>query len=301
MSLEILSSCPVCSGQVFESYLEVEDHSVSHGTFKIVRCKKCNFLFTNPRPAQEKIASYYDSENYISHHDEGDSVLSEVYNMVRKLAVRSKLNLLKKNDTEVEKEILDIGCGTGFFLSSCKEQNWTITGTEPDHDARLAARKNTGSPIYESIFDPEFHDRQFSSITMWHVLEHVHQLQETMTWIHHHLKPKGTLFIAVPNPQSYDAKLFGPYWAAYDVPRHLYHFTKETMEKLLQQFNFSIVDLKCMLFDSYYVSLLSNQYKYGKSKILNSILSGTLSNIKGFGTNLHNTNSSSIIYIAHKK
>lgn len=301
MKLETLSNCPVCGGKIFEPFLEVQDHSVSHGTFQIVRCKKCGFLFTNPRPSEESIGSFYDSAGYISHHDESDSLMSKVYNQVRKLAVTSKLELIKKHDPHQEKKILDIGCGTGFFINSCLDQHWEVTGTEPDDDARSAAQKRTGIPIYPSVFDDSLREAQFTSITMWHVLEHIHRLDETMSWLYQHLAPKGTLFIAVPNPQSYDSQVFGKHWAAYDVPRHLYHFTKDTMEKLLLHYNFTIVDLKCMVFDSYYVSLLSNRYKNKSSRPLNSFITGSLSNIKGFGTNPHNANTSSIIYIAHKK
>ena len=301
MMLETLSNCPVCNGKHFDPFLDVQDHSVSHGTFHIVKCKKCGFLFTNPRPGEESIASFYDSSAYLSHHDEADSLMSKVYNQVRKLAVKSKLDLIRKYDQHPEKQILDIGCGTGFFVKSCLDQNWQAMGTEPDKDARTEAQKRSGAPVYASIFEPDLEKKTYTSITMWHVLEHIHRLEETMSWLYQHLAPKGTLFIAVPNPQSYDSQVFGKHWAAYDVPRHLYHFTKDTMEKLLQHYNFAITDLKCMVFDSYYVSLLSNQYKNKSGRILSSILTGTLSNIKGFGTNPHNTNTSSIIYIAHKK
>ena len=301
MKLETLSTCPVCDSKQFDAFLEVKDHSVSHGTFNIVKCKKCNLLFTNPRPCEESIGFFYDSSAYISHHDNDGSTMSKIYNGVRKLAVKGKLDLIKKYDQEAEKEILDIGCGTGFFLKSCAEKNWHIIGTEPDHDARLQAEKRSGVKIYPSIFNPEIEKKIFTSITMWHVLEHIHRLEETMLWLYQHLAPKGILYIAVPNPQSYDSKAFGEYWAAYDVPRHLYHFTKETMEKLLHRYNFAIVDLKCMPFDSYYVSLLSNRYKNKSSRPINSLITGTISNIKGFGNNTHNANTSSIIYIIHKK
>lgn len=301
MSLEILTHCPICAGKVFEDYMEVEDHSVSHGTFKISRCRKCNFLFTNPRPAEENIGTYYDSENYISHHADDPSLLSKVYNSVRKIAVKGKLNLIRKFDTHSERTLLDIGCGTGFFLKACREMNWEIAGTEPDDDARIIARQATGATIQNSVFHPDFNSRQFSSITLWHVLEHVHKLEETMNWIHQHLKPNGVVLIAVPNPEAYDAVLFDKHWAAYDVPRHLYHFSRQTMTRLLQKHQFNLVDMKCMLFDSYYVSLLSNQYKHGKSRLFNSILTGTISNIKGLSLDYRHVNSSSIIYIARKK
>jgi 2-polyprenyl-3-methyl-5-hydroxy-6-metoxy-1,4-benzoquinol methylase len=301
MSLETLTRCPLCSGSTFDPHLQVKDQTVSHGTFHIVRCKKCDFLFTNPRPSEEEISKYYDSENYISHHDEPTSLFANVYQQVRNIAARDKLKLLNRYDVHAEKQILDVGCGTGFFLSTCKAKGWGITGTEPDPDARSVAAERTQSPIYASLFDDALAPRQFTSITLWHVLEHVHRLNETLDWIHQHLAPKGTLFVAVPNPESHDAQVFGTHWAAYDVPRHLYHFTKDTISRLVQHHNFTVVDAKSMLFDAYYVSLLSNQYKTGSRKLIDSFLTGTLSNLKGYGTTVKNTNASSIIYVIRKK
>jgi 2-polyprenyl-3-methyl-5-hydroxy-6-metoxy-1,4-benzoquinol methylase len=301
MSLELLSDCPICSSKSLDDFMELQDHSVSHGTFTISRCKKCSFLFTNPRPTEENIGMYYDSENYISHHDEETSLLSKVYNRVRKIAVKEKLSLVEKYDPNADKSIFDVGCGTGFFLKSCSEKQWKIAGSEPDQDARKIASENTGSNIRESIFHSDFANEKFTTITLWHVLEHVHKLDETLDWIQQHLLPNGTVLIAVPNPESYDASFFGPYWAAYDVPRHLYHFTRQTMSKVLQKHHFNVTNVKCMLFDSYYVSLLSNQYKYGKKNPINSLFTGTISNIKGFSLDSRNINSSSIIYIVKKK
>lgn len=301
MSLELLTACPICKGTHFSPHLQVTDHSVSHGTFAIVRCEKCSFLFTNPRPDEAQIGAYYDDDSYLSHHDDPDSALAKVYNAVRNFAVKEKINLLDKYDGNPQKKVLDIGCATGFFLSAVKQKNWETWGTEPDADARQIALKKNAGNVFPSVFDPALRDSRFTSVTMWHVLEHVHRLDETLSWIHHHLDSKGALFIAVPNPESYDAAAYGEYWAAYDVPRHLYHFTRSTMAKLLQHYGFSIVGTRCMLFDAYYVSLLSTKYKYGKNKPAEALVRGTLSNLKGYGTALHNANTSSLIYIVQKK
>lgn len=301
MPLENLESCPLCGNASFKHHLDVRDHSVSHGTFEICRCNKCDLLFTNPRPHEDSIGNYYDSESYISHHDEAENILTKVYNQVRKLAVNSKLKLVSKLDSAKEKRILDIGCGTGYFLSECQNAGWGIAGTEPDEDARKTASTRTKVLIANSIFSAEVSKQTYTTITMWHVLEHVHKLHETLDWIYQHLTPKGTLIVAVPNPDSYDAEQFGPYWAAYDVPRHLYHFTKNTMAKLMLLHNLHIIDIKPMHFDSYYVSLLSNQYKTGSKNLVSSFLTGTMSNIKGIGNNPANTNSSSLIYVIQKK
>jgi len=297
--MEILSECPVCQGKQFEQYLEAMDYTVSRERFKIVRCKSCGFLFTNPRPTLAQIGSYYESTEYISHHDEGNDVMSKVYNWVRQYTTRQKIQLLEKS-TKLTGSLLDIGSGTGFFLMQAKAAGWRVTGTEPDTKARAAGRSRVGEEILESIWDPNLENSKYDAITMWHVLEHVHLLNETFGWLHQHLNPKGKLIIAVPNPESEDAAQFKENWAAYDVPRHLYHFTKKSMKELASAHNFKIEAIVPMWFDSYYVSLLSSRYKQGKTNIPLSVWEGTKSNWKGRPSTKVQPNTSSLIYILGK-
>ncbi len=301
MALEHISNCPLCENTSFSPYLETEDFTVSHGTFQIVRCNKCQLLITNPRPSAASIGQYYDSTAYISHHDDTGSLLATAYNQVRKLTTRQKIRTLEHYTGKLPKTILDIGCGTGYFLSECQQSGWEIEGTEPDADARKAAEQKTGRQLAASIQEASLQDRPFSAITLWHVLEHIHELNPTLEWLSKHLDPKGTLFIAVPNPESVDAQKYRKYWAAYDLPRHLYHFTKATMEKLLTKHHFQLIEIKNMLFDSYYVSLLSTRYQYGKNRPFEGFISGTLSNLQGFGINNASINTSSLLYIIKKK
>jgi len=300
MSLETITRCPICSGHQFNLHLSVKDHSVSHGTFSIVRCNECSFLFTNPRPGEDEIGRYYESEDYISHHDDTKTLVNSVYNMVRNFTVSGKLNLIEDYDEFIEKRILDIGCGTGFFLSQCLERKWKTTGTEPDGDARNVAMRNARTDIYPDIFAEPLQHKKFTTITMWHVLEHVHKLNETLEWVRDHLEDSGTLFIAVPNPESHDALKYQDYWAAYDVPRHLYHFSKKNMSDLMVKHQLKIEEIKPMLFDSFYVSMLSTRYKKGRVDAIDTFLTGTISNLKGLLTSRNKINTSSLIYIVRK-
>lgn len=301
-TLEQLNQCPVCSNEKLHTgFLHVKDHTVSGKQFSIDQCRICGFQFTNPRPNLQNIGQYYQSSAYISHHDEEDNLLTKVYNAVRNFTTNQKIELLQSNTKATTPSLLDIGCGAGFFLQQCKKKKWTVMGTEPDPDARAVASKRVGEELYASIEDSELQNQQFDLITMWHVLEHVHDLNGTIEWLAKHLKNEGTLFIAVPNNASYDAQQFKENWAAYDVPRHLYHFTKETMKTLVEKYGFQVQEILPMWFDAFYVNMLSNQYQYQSKRLPASFITGILSNWKGRKTSKEEYNTSSLIYVIRKR
>ena len=289
-----LKTCPVCTGTDIDKFLSVKDHSISGEVFNITMCKSCGFRFTNPTPSEDSIGKYYQSENYISHSDTNKGIINKLYHLVRKQSLKSKLSLVNKASSK-KGNLLDIGCGTGYFLQACKENGWMIDGMEPDPSARTLAEKNTNQEIYKDLFSIK-EENKYDVITLWHVLEHVHKLNESIQHIHKLLKEKGTLIIAVPNCLSYDSSIYGEYWAAYDVPRHLYHFTPDDMDKLLKRHKFTRTDIQPMIFDSFYVSMLSDKYKFGKTNYIRAFLNGFKSNRKASS----DKNYSSLIYIFKK-
>jgi 2-polyprenyl-3-methyl-5-hydroxy-6-metoxy-1,4-benzoquinol methylase len=300
MQLETLSECPVCQSNQFKSYLNVVDYTVSKKRFSIQQCSSCDFLFTNPRPSESKIGYYYESQEYISHHDDAKGFMSKVYKTVRDHTIGEKIKLI--NGLKSNKgNLLDIGCGTGNFVQACKENGWDIMGVEPDQGARQVAAERTGQTILQNIFEAEISKQKYDIITMWHVLEHVHLLNETISWLKSHLKPGGKIIIAVPNPNSHDAKKYGEFWAAYDVPRHLYHFTEKTMKTVMENHQLKVEAVLPMWFDSFYVSMLSTKYKSGNTNMIDSMLTGVISNIKGKKSEKSSTNTSSLIYIISTK
>ena len=291
---EKIEECPICKSDKLSNHIICKDHMVSGESFAITRCSNCSFLFTNPRPNPANIGSYYQSEKYISHSNQANSLINFVYKLTRFFTLTKKVKLI--NSISTEKSILDYGCGTGDFLSKCKVNGWEIVGLEPDANAREQAKTLTGKNIINNINELNLIDN-VSLITLWHVLEHVPNLNTTLESLKSKLSKNGKFLIAVPNYQSYDAKLYREYWAAYDVPRHLYHFSMDTMKLLLNNHGLKILKTIPMKLDSFYVSLLSEKYKNGQSNYLKSFINGYKSNIYA---NKNKNQYSSIIYIAGK-
>jgi len=279
-TIERLSKCPLCKSGLFLNALEVKDHAVSKELFIVCKCTNCKVQFTNPRPQPDHIGRYYDFPEYYSHDDSAKNLTQLIYQSIRKIAIKQKVALI--NSLVLEKgELLDYGCGTGEFLNQAKIEGWNVSGCEPNEKARKLASQKISKKISSELHDLDS-NQQFDVITLFHVLEHVHKLRKTVKSLLITLKPNGYLLIAIPNPESYDAKRYGDAWAGWDVPRHLYHFNTDAMKSFQEVFDLELVGLKKMPFDSYYVSLLSESYKDPTtSKLLNywnAILSGFKSN-----------------------
>ncbi len=288
------SHCPVCASPSIGPALDVRDYTVSHQEFSIWRCRQCTHQFTQDIPSQHEIGSYYQSTAYISHTDTKEGLVNRLYHSIRNITLKSKRRLLCKETRLTKGTMLDIGCGTGAFLHTMKNAGWVCKGLEPDELARKKAqeRYHIDPMPSEELF--RLKEKQFDAITMWHVLEHVHQLDDYMIRLKQILKENGVLFIAVPNYHSYDAAKYGVHWAAYDVPRHLYHFSPQSMQVLLQKHGFTLKKMLPMWFDSFYVSMLSEQYKNGKGNLINACVSGLISNCKAWA---NTKRCSSIIYV----
>lgn len=291
------TSCPVCRGRSVSEILTAKDHTVSQKEFSIWHCNDCLARFTQDAPGQEAIGDYYASEDYISHSDTKKGIINTLYHLVRKRTLGSKRRLVINETGIMKGEILDIGCGTGAFLKSMREGGWAITGLEPDVSARnKAAELYQVQPLEPSkLFELKF--SSYDAITMWHVLEHVHDLHPYLKQIGELLAPTGKLFIAVPNYTSYDAARYKENWAAWDVPRHLYHFSPQSMQQLLTRYNLKLTSVKPMWFDSFYVCLLSEKYKNGKGNILKAFFNGFVANVKAVG---NYKKCSSVIYVISK-
>ncbi len=288
---EKLDQCPVCKNKQFDNYMICDDHSVSGESFALVKCNKCELVFTNPRPEVSSLPKYYQSDEYISHTDDSNSFINIIYKIVRRYTLNSKTNLITRING-AKGSVLDYGCGTGDFVKQARLKGWQAFGYEPDQNARSIAGKKNPSSIIDTINKcPE----DIDMITAWHVIEHVADLRNTLKTLFKKLKDEGYLVVAVPNHLSYDASHYKQHWAAYDVPRHLYHFSRHSMDYLAKLMKFSIVETIPMKFDSYYVSMLSEKYQANGS-IWKAISTGYKSNLRAS----KNGEYSSLIYILKK-
>ncbi|HFS67095.1 MAG TPA: class I SAM-dependent methyltransferase [Flavobacteriia bacterium] len=290
---------PINPNNKLVPFLQCKDFTVSHETFTLLLDKESELLITSPQPKESELAKYYESPEYISHTDSTKTLIDRLYQTVKKYAIAKKVRLVKKyiHDKNDAISLLDIGCGTGDFLKVCSDKGFKVSGVEPNDKARnLALNKLNAILIENSIY--EFSNTQkYDVITMWHVLEHVPDLNKNIIALKSLLKPNGILIIAVPNYKSFDANYYKAFWAAYDVPRHLWHFSKQSIEQLFSKINFKVSNILPMKFDSFYVSLLSEKYKTGKSNLTKAFFIGLLSNIKAISSKEY----SSQIYVLKNK
>ena len=261
-------------------FLTAKDYTVTHENFEITRCQACELLFTNPRPTASEASPYYKSENYISHSDTQRGIINRLYHVVRNFTLKQKTRWIEKEKTG-NLELLDIGCGNGHFLHACQKAGWKISGMELDPVTAARAETMLGIDIYSSIKNiPK--SEKFNLISLWHVLEHVYELEEYFMFFKSQIAKEGVLLLALPNSKSFDAHHFKEYWAAYDVPRHVYHFEPSTIASLAKKHGFKLKSTRGQIFDSFYISLLSHEYKTGKKKLINSFVTGLWSNISAY-------------------
>lgn len=271
-------------------FLKTKDHSVTGEDFELLYNEEFDMLITHPQPSD--LDKYYQSENYISHTDSSKSFFDKIYQLVKKFSLFLKVRLVGQYAQD-DKSLLDVGAGTGDFLSAASQKGWTTFGVEPNWRARGKASEkeiNLGNDL-ESLMH-----RKYKVITLWHVLEHLADLENQILKMISILEENGTIIIAVPNYKSYDAKYYKDFWAAYDVPRHLWHFSREAVHRLFSKYGMEVVDTRPMYFDAFYVSLLSEKYKGSKLGFVKGFFRGLFSNLAALFTKEH----SSLIYVIKK-
>jgi 2-polyprenyl-3-methyl-5-hydroxy-6-metoxy-1,4-benzoquinol methylase len=277
-------------------FLETKDFSATGEAFKLYHNQASDMLVTSPLPSSKNLSSYYNSNQYISHLTKKRNLFDWVYFIVRNVTLRSKIKLISKLNVN-HKTLLDFGAGAGFFVRATANAGWLSTGIEVSETARNAANAVLENSIFDTDYINKLTPNTFSVITLWHVLEHLSSPELYIDRLSQLLTKDGRLVVAVPNYKSYDAQYFHEFWAAYDVPRHLWHFSKDSISRIFTKFDFEIEAIHPMRFDSYYVSLLSTKHKYGKMKVLKALWVGFVSNFKAKRTGEY----SSLIYVLKHK
>ena len=281
---EILN-CPICNTNLKEGHL-VKDHFGSEDRFQLKTCPKCQTLTTSPQPNETEIGRYYKSDNYISHGDSKGSLFDSLYSTIQRRNHNYKIKLIRKYS--LGHDLLDFGAGAGSFAKYTQGKTFNVTAVEPDDKAR--SRIDNTLETHSSLHTVK---QSFDIITAYHVLEHVHQLHDTLEKFKSLLNRNGTIHIALPNYQSYDAQYYESFWAGYDVPRHLYHFSQKGVHRLVSDLGLNLVGTHPLKFDCYYVSLLSEQYKSSNFAPAKALLKGFISNKKAAQSGEY----SSLIYV----
>ena len=296
--MENIEKCQICGNTKIDFFIECIDFTVSHDKFKIQRCSSCGFKFTSPRPYSSDIGRYYKSESYISHSNTKKGIVNRAYHVVRSYTLIKKLQLLMHYSVK-KGSVIDYGCGSGSFLKTCKENGWSAYGFDPSPDAREFIKTKFSIDAFSSQNELVTHlsGSKVDCITMWHVLEHVGNFEELFLFFESSLRSKGKLFIAVPNPESFDANYYKEFWAAYDLPRHFSHFSPKDIKALFSKNGYKHIKTLPMIFDSFYVSMLSEKYKGSRLGIFKAFFVGLWSNIVA---NKSGERFSSQIYIFEK-
>ncbi len=298
MPLTHYTSCPSCYSDQLQPALSAVDQTVSHETFSIWQCGNCGLRFTQDVPDAGSIGRYYQSDNYISHSNTNKGLVNRLYHLVRRQTLSDKYRLIASAARTRQGKLLDIGAGTGAFVGFMRERGWEVTGLEPDETARRVALTDHGVELLDMDQLFSLPPDSFDAITLWHVLEHVHDLHPYVERLKTLVRRNGRIFIAVPNYTSYDAEVYQAFWAAYDVPRHLYHFSPDAMESLLTQHGLQLQYSQPMWYDSIYISMLSEKYRGGgHGNNVKAVLTGLISNMKAF---IDKSRCSSLIYVISK-
>jgi len=264
-----------------EIHIEVIDHFLTKEKFKIQNTSVSGLLQTKPAPTKEDIVKYYKSERYISHNSRKNGLFFFFYRFLRNINFYAKYRLLSSNNKN--RNALDFGSGEGYFLNKLKKKGFNACGVD-------SSAASLYPNVHKSIFTDQLNNQKFSNITAWHSIEHVHELEKTISRMYDLLDEKGTLIIAVPNYLSFDARYYKSFWAAYDVPRHLWHFDKKSLKEVFENKGFKLIKSSPMVLDAYYVSLLSETYKKSTFKIIKSIFVGTISNTFALFTKEYSSN-----------
>ncbi len=297
MPLIHYTTCPVCHSAELGPALQAEDHTVSHERFAIWQCSKCTLRFTQDVPDAGAIGVYYKSENYISHSNTSKGLVNRLYHMVRTQTLTDKYRLIASSTQKRQGKLLDIGAGTGAFVAHMQQKGWEVMGLEPDESAREVARTDNRVQLLDTDQLYNLPADGYDAITLWHVMEHVHALHDYVEQLKKLIRRGGKIFIAVPNYTSYDATIYKEAWAAYDVPRHLYHFSPDAMETLLEAHGLLLQFSQPMWYDAIYISMLSEKYRKGGGSVIRGIFNGFYSNAKAF---IDKSSCSSLIYVVAK-
>jgi SAM-dependent methyltransferase len=294
----VIQSCPLCESKELKQAMACVDSFVSGEEFSLYTCEYCKFLFTQNFPDEEAMDRYYEAPDYVSHSDTHKGLMNQLYHVVRRMMLRRKVRRVIRESHRKEGRLLDYGAGTGYFAAAMQRKGWSVEAMEKSERARSFAQAHFGLECLPPEKLADCAPEQYDVITLWHVMEHIEKVNEAWATFHRLLKADGILVAAVPNGDSYDAQKYGKAWAAYDVPRHLWHFTPDTMRLFGAKHDFVLAGSYPMPFDAFYISMLSEKGLRRRFPLLRGTWSGMVGGLNAIG---NKERSSSIVYVFKKR
>jgi SAM-dependent methyltransferase len=214
------------------------------GRFRLVKCAQCGWIRQNPRPTRQTIDAYYpqDYEPFIEAIDD-ESLLrrwDRRYGMIKRCRAIERYQRSGR--------LLDVGCATGNFINEMRRRGgWDVFGVEPNREAAAYAIQRFGHRIHiGTLADAGFPPASFDVITMWNVLEHLHTPWSDVLHVRDLLRNGGTFVFGVPNLESVEARVFGPLWLGWDLPRHLYLFPRKDLVRSLAEVDLVVEEMACL-------------------------------------------------------
>ena len=298
MTIISYDKCPLCKSNAIKKRFTCIDKFATGEEFDIYECDNCGLAFTQNIPDEKEIGRYYESPSYISHSNTNKGFVNTVYHLVRMIMLRNKARLVERLTILKNGNILDYGAGTGYFARTMANRGWNVIAIEKSEKARELALKEFGFKMQDTDALADIKDKELDVVTMWHVMEHIQDPDKMWNELHRILDDTGIAIVAVPNSISYDAQRYKEHWAAYDVPRHLWHFTPSSIMHWGEKHGFLPEKQLTMPFDGFYISMLSEQNRGSRLHTIRGFWNG----FKGWiAQSKRRSASSSIIYVFRKK
>ena len=249
--------CALCNSSNYHTILTGCDYKIpSEHKYNLVKCKKCGLIYLNPRPTKEVMDRFYLKEYFDTEKQSLNKIVAALGRQLQDNRARRVVKIKKVG------KVLDIGCGKGGFMYSLKRRNWDVCGLDPSSSPIKLIRDGLKNRVFNcELKDCHFEDKYFDVITLWHVFEHLPNPMDELREIHRILKDDGIMILTIPNINSVQFRLFKEKCFHLDIPRHLYHYSMETIEKMLSKARFRAANIKHLSFEFLSLEFLRGPYK----------------------------------------
>ena len=274
MNYQDFTPCPLCGASGQMPYADCIDFTVSKESFILLRCPQCGVVFTSNPPKESETIRYDTLDLKLKLGDSPRGLTDKLYYYVRHRMLRKKASIVESQSYRTGGTLLNYGAKTGYFSHYMERRGWKVTSIEKYHEERQFSLETFHHRMYDVSEMDRLTPETFDVITLWHVFEHCYNPNGLLNRFYRLLRPGGILLIACPNICSTDAMHYGANWAAYNVPRHLWHFNPTSLSNLLNKHGFTLMHRQKLSYDCFYISVLSEKNKNSKMPFLRGMWFG---------------------------